>query len=44
MKKILPCLVLITLITGCGQKGALYLPNSNPVIDTTPASSDPNDY
>jgi predicted small lipoprotein YifL len=27
------------LLAGCGQKGALYLPDKNPQVVTTPAAS-----
>ena len=30
---------LVALLAGCGQKGALYLPDKNAQVVTTPAAS-----
>jgi len=34
-------LALMTLMTGCGQKGALYLPDKNAKVQTRPATPAP---
>lgn len=45
MMKHLFGLSLIVLLSACGQKGSLYLPDENtPVIEPTPISDDMNDY
>ena len=37
--------LMISLLSACGQKGSLYLPDeSTPVIEPTPISDDMNDY
>ena len=44
MKRVLPVLMLMLPLTGCGQKGALYLP-PEPVepAKTAPAANPPAD-
>ncbi|MFB6348994.1 lipoprotein [Moraxella sp. ZJ142] len=48
MKTLFLCFGLVVVgavLTGCGQKGPLYLPtDGTPMVDTAPASDDPNDY
>lgn len=45
MKHLFGLSLMISLLSACGQKGSLYLPDeSTPVIEPTPISDDMNDY
>ena len=45
MKHLFGLSVMIILLSACGQKGSLYLPDeSMSVIEPTPISGDMNDY
>jgi predicted small lipoprotein YifL len=42
MRRLLFATALVFVISGCGQKGPLYLPDKNAKVVTTPAASPPS--
>ena len=45
MKNVFSLSLMMILLSACGQKGPLYLPDdSTPVIEPAPISDDINDY
>ncbi len=39
MLSMLPCVSLLALLAGCGQKGDLYLPSPKAATQTAPAAA-----